>query len=702
MKNAVIYSLIGGAIVIGGIAVYLTTGGFGTRTTPPQSPGTTAPQPAAPKSDDETNVAAKPDEGQVSEPQQPAQSTETPPATQSAQPSTGKAPEFDIVRVEPSGDAVIAGQSDPGAMVAVIDNGKVIGRTTANDQGEWVMVLKKPLKPGDHDLTVKSESNGQSVESDQRVAVAVEEDRKSAPLVVLSKPGQPSKVVQKPVETKTADAAVKSDDGTAPTAKIPPAEEPGETVVARVEPPQTDGPAAVPADRQPTEPQTNFETTPGQSDATTPDQPATAAQPNETPATETAKAEQPAAAPQPSQEQTPAPDSQGSTAASTTPQSGTDQPAAPAPLVQTPAEPTATAQAPKPAAPPVVVKETEVADNQVTVNGTSDPGAEVEVRINDRPVGTTKADENGNWTLTLTTPAAPSSDAPKVEARQRETEQPATKSVAAAPPAPKPEIQIAAASTQNNRIKVTGRATPGARIQVTVGGVPVGTATADASGEWSLDVGRALPPGNHAVRADLVSPDGSVAVADRATITRDHDPMAAVEAVEVENDRLYIAGVTVPSGRVRVYVDDQFVGEAKAGPSGRWLLEAGRSLEPGRYRVRADQVTGDKGRVVARGEVPFEREAETVALRPVSVSGEGSGAGATGATTSGTLAAPQAVIIRRGDNLWRISRRHYGRGIRYTTIYRANTDQIRDPNWIYPGQVFTMPKSDMAWETGTN
>ena len=52
------------------------------------------------------------------------------------------------------------------------------------------------------------------------------------------------------------------------------------------------------------------------------------------------------------------------------------------------------------------------------------------------------------------------------------------------------------------------------------------------------------------------------------------------------------------------------------------------------------------------------------------------------------------VIIRRGDSLWRISRDTYGRGARYTVIYLANGDQIRDPNRIYPGQVFRMPKDE--------
>ena len=55
------------------------------------------------------------------------------------------------------------------------------------------------------------------------------------------------------------------------------------------------------------------------------------------------------------------------------------------------------------------------------------------------------------------------------------------------------------------------------------------------------------------------------------------------------------------------------------------------------------------------------------------------------------------VIIRRGDNLWTLSRRVYGQGIRYTSIYDANEDQIRDPDLIFPGQVFDLPTPDADW-----
>ena len=49
------------------------------------------------------------------------------------------------------------------------------------------------------------------------------------------------------------------------------------------------------------------------------------------------------------------------------------------------------------------------------------------------------------------------------------------------------------------------------------------------------------------------------------------------------------------------------------------------------------------------------------------------------------------TTVTRGDSLWRISRVTYGKGVRYSVIYEANQDQIRNPRLIYPGQVFVLP-----------
>ncbi|MBU1175149.1 MAG: LysM peptidoglycan-binding domain-containing protein [Alphaproteobacteria bacterium] len=72
-----------------------------------------------------------------------------------------------------------------------------------------------------------------------------------------------------------------------------------------------------------------------------------------------------------------------------------------------------------------------------------------------------------------------------------------------------------------------------------------------------------------------------------------------------------------------------------------------------------------------------------------------------GAPEFGRFATGKA-IIRAGDNLWTIARRVYGTGVRYTQIYGANRDQIRDPDLIYPGQVFALPDGAGEADTASN
>jgi nucleoid-associated protein YgaU len=58
------------------------------------------------------------------------------------------------------------------------------------------------------------------------------------------------------------------------------------------------------------------------------------------------------------------------------------------------------------------------------------------------------------------------------------------------------------------------------------------------------------------------------------------------------------------------------------------------------------------------------------------------------------LAKDQTFVVQPGNSLWRIARRSYGEGLRYTVIYEANKDHIRDPDLIYPGQVFVIPQDN--------
>jgi nucleoid-associated protein YgaU len=60
---------------------------------------------------------------------------------------------------------------------------------------------------------------------------------------------------------------------------------------------------------------------------------------------------------------------------------------------------------------------------------------------------------------------------------------------------------------------------------------------------------------------------------------------------------------------------------------------------------------------------------------------------------SSTVVVPKitTTTVSRGDSLWRLSQASYGAGMRYAVIYKANRGQIRNPNLIYPGQIFVLP-----------
>jgi LysM repeat protein len=107
-------------------------------------------------------------------------------------------PAFDIARIEPSGDAVIAGRASPGATVELLRNGVVHDRIVADTSGQFAM-LPPRLPTGDSELTLRSRPpGGTAVTSKQTVVVAVQPNLKDQPVVALMAPDRPSVVLSKP------------------------------------------------------------------------------------------------------------------------------------------------------------------------------------------------------------------------------------------------------------------------------------------------------------------------------------------------------------------------------------------------------------------------------------------------------------------------------------------------------------------------
>ncbi|HEY4164782.1 MAG TPA: LysM peptidoglycan-binding domain-containing protein [Dongiaceae bacterium] len=138
-------------------------------------------------------------------------------------------PSFDVVRVNPNGDAVIAGRAAPGAKITLLDSGKPIGSAEADDRGEWVLLPDSAIDPGEHKFSLKAtDDKGASLESDKEVIVVVPKPAEdiagrpvtrpsgalaievpkhgTAPTQLLNSPSQPAQPSQ-PVTASATNAA---------------------------------------------------------------------------------------------------------------------------------------------------------------------------------------------------------------------------------------------------------------------------------------------------------------------------------------------------------------------------------------------------------------------------------------------------------------------------------------------------------------
>lgn len=258
---------------------------------------------------------------------------------------------------------------------------------------------------------------------------------------------------------------------------------------------------------------------------------------------------------------------------------------------------------------------------------------------------------------------------------------------------------------------IAGRAEPGSRVTVRDGDQVIGEVTADNRGEWVLVPDQPLAPGDRLLSLEAMREKGGAAVKSEQTVALSITPTApggkentalavllprdgsatrvlqrpetspptatapgkpavlSVDTVEYdEQGQVLLSGHARPGAKVQIYIGNELVGTATADGTGGWSVIATRQVDPRRAELRLDQLAED-GHVVQRLTVPLAR---AVAMQP---------------------AAGQTYIVQTGNSLWQIARRTYGNGMRYVIIYSANLGQIRDPERIYPGQVFKLPKS---------
>jgi nucleoid-associated protein YgaU len=317
---------------------------------------------------------------------------------------------------------------------------------------------------------------------------------------------------------------------------------------------------------------------------------------------------------------------------------------------------------------------------EAVIAGRAAPGSEVILRDGNRILGTTVANGRGQWVLVLEIPLEPGSHELSLESRlpggatlllenvvvvsvprpriaTAEPEAP-TQPEAIAPPVIMAQEAPAAPPTQD---PVAAQDTQVATAESAAATEPQGETALVAEAEQPLVV---LMPrdggGQIRILQQIESVSGGLGEGTLILETVDYD----------DQGRAKVGGRAPAESRLVIYLDNKPAADTEAALDGHWEATLTGSIAPGLHSLRVDQLTDD-GQVAARVETPFSRAA---VLDP--------------------LTSERRVVVQPGNSLWRISRRLYGKGVRNSVIYQANKNQIRDPDLIYPGQIFVVPSTN--------
>lgn len=322
---------------------------------------------------------------------------------------------------------------------------------------------------------------------------------------------------------------------------------------------------------------------------------------------------------------------------------------------------TETGAAPAPEAAPALLPSFDVVrverNGEAVLAGRAAPGAEIVVRANGREIGRTTANNRGEWVLVLESRLAPGSHELTLESRGSDGVVLLAENVVVVVV---PETELAAAPEASAEGVAAGAAEGAASGEEGAAGAEAGEAPVETTVAVTQPLAVLLPRDGEGITRILQQPEtAGGGLAEGALVLR---------TIDYDADGTARFGGQAPSGaKLIVYLDDAAIGHDVVGEDGRWSVVLNQAVAPGLHRLRVDQVD-PSGKVLARVETPFSR-AESVTTLPEEV----------------------AVVVQPGNSLWRIARRIYGEGIQYTVIYQANQEQIRNPDLIYPGQIFVVP-----------
>lgn len=226
------------------------------------------------------------------------------------------------------------------------------------------------------------------------------------------------------------------------------------------------------------------------------------------------------------------------------------------------------------------------------------------------------------------------------------------------------------------RLYVTGAGKPGTEVRLYLNDTLIAPGKVGPDGRVTFTIGRGVAQGRYQVRLDEIDPaTGHVTHRAEVPFAMPQTVASAASALKAETGTAGAGGHSAEAAR------KDAAGTA-AGQTTPGKPSSGRA-----GTVAGTPGTGRAGTPPATGGAPSGQAAVSMAAPQPGAEG------ATDGMRTGAVFVPGIATARiiRGDNLWQISKRTYGRGERYTVIYDANQAQIRDPDLIYPGQIFVLP-----------
>ena len=178
----------------------------------------------------------------------------------------------------------------------------------------------------------------------------------------------------------------------------------------------------------------------------------------------------------------------------------------------------------------------------------------------------------------------------------------------------------------------------------------------------------------------LLADEEGVRVVQSSGVQPDAMSNVSIDAITYDSEgEVALSGRAVGTSRIQVYLNNQPLAATGIGEGGQWRLDL-PDVDTGTYTLRVDEIDSE-GTVISRAETPFRREAvETIkALEQGQIEAEAQ------------IAPVSLITVQPGNTLWGIASDKYGDGMLFVRVFEANTDRIRNPDLIYPGQIFSVP-----------